>query len=477
MARTEPNTTRRRKRPSDEKIGSYTVLGPVGEGGMATVWRVKGPSGRIHALKEMRPQAEAKREMTRRFKQEFEVTSKLDHRNIVGVNDFFAAQDTLHIVMEWVDGLDLRDVLRFAGTLDDGRTALIGSEIAAGLAAAHSQGVLHRDLKPENVLISRRGQVKITDFGVARVTGTRLTATGIIVGSPAYMSPEQLAGVRGQDLAPASDIYSMGVLLYELAEGRDPLGLRKHEDLLTVLKLKRDKRPRRMRRVKRDDLAELLLACLEPEEEDRPQSMEELARTLRRIARKEGALRADLEFLSLTALANRDDKVRAKGAEAPRRPAPTKQEPARPSAPWAGRAEAAPPRTQSLEPQQRPEPARPAAPPPRRRPQVPMTEAAPRPARRRPPRRPDTVEPPPAPPPEAWDRADRDAWDRDFGTGSRRLSRVDDLSVKRKGAASEVSPLSWLLLLLLGLAVIFFGVSASLTGSPLGLIEVLVPLP
>ena len=83
---------------------------------MATVWRVKGPSGKVHALKGMRPQGNAQREMTRRFKQEFEVTSKLEHRNIVGVRDFFAAQDTFHIVMEFVDGPDLRDVARYAGT-------------------------------------------------------------------------------------------------------------------------------------------------------------------------------------------------------------------------------------------------------------------------------------------------------------------------------------------------------------------------
>ena len=86
---------------------------------MATVWRVRGPGGKIHALKEMRPQAEAKREMTRRFKQEFEVTARLSHRNIVGVRDFFAAQDPFHIVMEWIDGPDLRDVIRTIELVDE----------------------------------------------------------------------------------------------------------------------------------------------------------------------------------------------------------------------------------------------------------------------------------------------------------------------------------------------------------------------
>ncbi len=456
MARPAPRSTARVSKPEAEKIGAYTLLDKVGQGGMATVWRVKGPTGKVHALKEMKPQEQAKREMTRRFKQEFEVTSRLDHRNIVGVSDFFAAQDTLHIVMEWVDGMDLRDVLRFAGSLDDGRLALVGAEIAAGLAAAHAQGILHRDLKPENVLLSRRGQVKITDFGVARLAGTRLTATGIIVGSPAYMSPEQLAGVRGQDLEPASDVYSLGVLLYELGEGRDPLGLRRHEDLLTVLKAKREKRPRKMRRIGHTDLAELVLACLQPEEEDRPADMESLARSLRRIARKEGAGRADVEFLAVTALENQANKVRNKGP-APTRPPPPRSARAPAQAPWSA-------------------PAPPPAAPPRRVRPVEQANRTPPPAPRTRPQSP-TVEPPRAPPPEAWDRADASAWDRDFGSGSIRASRVEDLSVKRRAAGGEVGLVSWLALILFGLAVIFLGVSASLTGSPLGLLEVLVPLP
>lgn len=461
MARIAPDTTSRSSAPPVEKIGAYTLLGKVGQGGMATVWRVAGPGGEVHALKEMKPQQEAKREMARRFRQEFEVTSRLVHRNIVGVTDFFSDADTFHIVMEWVDGMDLRDVLRHAGTLDDGRLALVGSEIAAGLSAAHKEGVLHRDLKPENVLISRRGQVKITDFGVARVTGTRLTATGIIVGSPAYMSPEQLAGVRGQDLESTADVYSLGVLLYEMGEGRDPLGLHKHEDLLAVLKAKRDRKPRACRRIASPELEELILACLRSAEEERPRDMEEISRTLRRIARKAGATRSDVEFLVSTALQNRDAKVHARGAVAPVRPSRA----APPQVRDAG--SAAPDDVEAAPPSRGPVDISPAA-------RMRLAEAAP-PAPSEP--SPSRVETPAAPPPEAWDRADPGAWDRDFGGGSLRASRVDELSVKRRSAVGDVGPLSWLVLMLFGLAVVFFGVSASLTGSPLGLLEVLVPLP
>ena len=163
--------------PKKDQIGDYLVVDRVGSGGMATVWRGKGPTGKLYALKEMKPQMEARQEMNKRFKQEFEVAAKLDHRNIVGVHEFFTAQQSMHIVMDWIDGLDLRAVLRYGGVLDAGRLALIGAEIAAGLACAHNHEVLHRDLKPENVLLSKRGEVKVADFGVARIRGTRLTAT------------------------------------------------------------------------------------------------------------------------------------------------------------------------------------------------------------------------------------------------------------------------------------------------------------
>ena len=474
MTLASSNSTKRLEKVTEDRIGEYRVIDRVGAGGMATVWRVKGPSGKVHALKEMRPQGNAQREMTRRFKQEFEVTSKLEHRNIVGVRDFFAAQDTFHIVMEFVDGPDLRDVSRYAGTFDAGRLALIGSQIASGLAAAHAQGILHRDLKPENILMNRRGQVKITDFGVARVSGTRLTATGIIVGSPAYMSPEQLSGVAGQKLTPATDVYSLGVMLYELAEGRDPLGLKKREDLLVVLRAKREKRPRAFRVLKHEGLGELILSFLNPEAATRPDDMERIARDLRKIARKEGAVQADIQYLVGVAMDNRSEKKKAKGAPAPKRPeTPNLAELGKSG----GQSQAS---SASDAPEGRV-----------RRPasvvldDAPWAEPSageavlPQRARTRPNRRSRAPKRrPPAPPPrEVLDRVDPRV-ETDFGSESRRLSVVEELSVKRRAASSEqIGFMSWAVLILFGAIVVFLGASASLTGSPLGLLEMLVPLP
>lgn len=490
--------TARHTTPDGEFVGDYRVLDKLGSGGMATVFKVRGPDGRSYALKEMRPQKEAQREMTRRFRQEFEVTSRLDHRNIVGVHDFFAAQDTLHIVMEWVDGLDLRSVQHWAGTLDDGRLARLGVDIAAGMSHAHIQGILHRDLKPENILLSKRGQVKVVDFGVARVQGTRLTATGIIVGSPAYMSPEQLAGVGGQDLTEAADVYSFGVVLYELGEGRDPLGLKKHEDLLSVLRAKRKKKPRPFRRLENPDLQALILSCLEPEPEDRPSSMEELRKRLLKVVRSCSIRREDLQELAKIAIANRNQKKRAKGAAAPPpssalppAPAPVRQPPRQPRVPVRGD-----------EPPRRPTTSvdwgMPALPPP-------LGGAAPSQATggglqvaaspghsaRRAASGGPPVAPAPArgvdrwfeqPPAGAVAAGEPTVAEEHLAvsrsvTSGRVPSRINDLSFKGRRAGDGAGALSWLALVLFAAAVVFFGASASLTGSPLGLLERLIPMP
>jgi serine/threonine-protein kinase len=449
---------------------------------MAVVHLVRGPGGKVHALKAMRPQQEAKREMTRRFKAEFKVASALTHRNVVAVRDFFAADGTLHIVMEYVDGLDLRSVLKWGGSLDDGRLGLIGADIASGLACAHASGVLHRDLKPENVMLSRRGHVKVTDFGVARVAGTRLTATGIIVGSPAYMSPEQLAGVPGQKLTAEADVYSFGALLYELGEGRGPLHFKKHEDLLTVLRAKREKKPRKMRRIRDPELVELILACLSAEITDRPEAMSDISMRLRRIAHRQGTSRGEIQHLALLSLDNRDAGTRANNqpaalpARTSRPPAP-RLSAAPSSRPWSV-ASAPPPAAAAGPSRAVPE----HAPWSRPRPAATGWEA---------PVMPDSLEER-APGRPAPRRAAREPAPRsvpssahpgsqiidDWGGATSSVGRTSELSVKRRRAEDErAGAVAWLALLLFGGAILFFGASASLTGSPLGLLEQWIQLP
>jgi serine/threonine protein kinase len=440
VAPTAAEPTVRIEEPKQDRIGDYAVVDRVGSGGMATVWRVKGPTGKLYALKEMKPQMEAHREMAKRFKQEFQVASKLDHRNIVGVHDFFSAQKTMHIVMDWVDGLDLRAVLRYGGVLDPGRLAL-------------NNEVLHRDLKPENVLLSKRGEIKVADFGVARIRGTRLTATGVILGSPAYMSPEQLAGVQSQDLNASTDIYGLGVLLYEMAEGLDPLRLKKHADLLVVLKAKREKNPVKMKRLGHEELSRLILDMLAPHPDDRPESMEEIGRKLRRIARSQGVVRADLEYLARIALENRGSKQKASRQPAPIRPVSSEQD----ARSKGSRRDAARKAAQNRRASRSKEARATRAGATRARAGA-RSQAAARSAK--------------------WDGADVTWSDADLSSDTSHASRVNELSVKkRQGQRPAVGILSWTALILFALAMLFLGASASLTGSPLGLLEMLVPVP
>jgi serine/threonine protein kinase len=453
VARPASERTVRIEEPQQDRIGDYAVVDRVGSGGMATVWRVKGPTGKLYALKEMKPQMEAHREMAKRFKQEFKVASTLDHRNIVGVHDFFSAQNTMHIVMDWVDGLDLRAVLRYGGILDPGRLALIGAEIAAGLACAHNNEVLHRDLKPENVLLSKRGEIKVADFGVARIRGTRLTATGVILGSPAYMSPEQLAGVQSQDLDASTDIYGLGVLLYEMAEGLDPLRLKTHADLLVVLKAKREKNPVKMKKLGHDELSSLILEMLAPHPGDRPESMEEVGRKFRRIARSLGAVRADLEYLARVALQNSAEKKKASRRPAPQRPVNPEKE-ARSKSSRGDEASDAVRRRRV----NRTREARATRAGGTRSRAGARSQAAARSAQ--------------------WDGADATWSDADLNTDTSHASKVNELSVKKRtGQRPAVGVLSWAALILFALGMLFLGASASLTGSPLGLLEMLVPIP
>ena len=283
----EPKTTIRdgsRTRSKVFAVGSYTAqTRPLGKGGMSTVYRAEDEAGRDVAIKELVPHLRSDRKMVQRFRQEFEVVSRLKHPNVVRFLDFVRANDTYNIVMEYVDGVSLRDVLGRARRLDPALVAGLGHQLAEAIGAVHAEGVLHRDIKPGNVLLSADGTVKLTDFGIALQEGTRMTVTGMVLGSPAYMSPEQLAGQRDA-VNEQTDVYALGVVLYECIEGLDPLRVPRHEDLLAVLHRKRETEPKPMRRCDDEALRTLLLQCLAVDPAARPTGMEEVAKRLAEIA-------------------------------------------------------------------------------------------------------------------------------------------------------------------------------------------------
>jgi len=285
----EPKTTVRdgsRTRGKQFAIGPYTAEArPLGKGGMSTVYRATDGSGRTVAIKELVPHLRSDRKMVQRFRQEYEVVSRLKHPNVVSFLDFVGANDTFNIVMEYVEGVSLRDVLARARRLDPDLVAGLGHQLAVAIGAVHAEGVLHRDIKPGNVLLSGDGALKLTDFGIAHQEGTRMTATGMVLGSPAYMSPEQLAGQR-EAVTEQTDVYALGVVLYECIEGLDPLRVPRHEDLLAVLQRKRETEPRPLKRCDDEALKALLLQCLAVDPAARPAGMAEVAGRLAEIAER-----------------------------------------------------------------------------------------------------------------------------------------------------------------------------------------------
>ncbi|GAA3369464.1 serine/threonine-protein kinase [Streptomyces sannanensis] len=205
--------------------GRYRLLDPLGEGGMGVVWRARDEVlGREVAVKEVRAPAyldtaDVHRLYTR-LEREAWAAARVSHRNVVTVHDVASEDGRPWIVMELVRGLTLSDVLDADGPMPPQRAARIGAEVLAALRAAHGAGVLHRDVKPGNVLIANDGRVVLTDFGIAMIEGTAtLTMTGEVVGSPEFLAPER---ALGRTPGPASDLWSLGVLLYAAVEGNSP---------------------------------------------------------------------------------------------------------------------------------------------------------------------------------------------------------------------------------------------------------------
>ncbi|WP_345517067.1 serine/threonine-protein kinase, partial [Streptomyces yanii] len=205
-----------------------------------------------------------------RFRQEAHTTARLSHPNLVAIYDFGQADDRLYLVMEMVQGCSLADQLASAGALTPREVAAIGSQTASGLAAAHRQNVIHRDIKPANLLLAPDGTVKVVDFGIARLaddTAAGLTSAGMIVGSVSYLAPERALGT---DAGPASDMYALGCVLYELLVGHPPFRADTPTALLYQHVQELPAPPRSMGAELPVELEQLVLALLAKEPEARP---------------------------------------------------------------------------------------------------------------------------------------------------------------------------------------------------------------
>ena len=205
------------------QLGRYNIIGELGQGAMGTVYKAVDPLiDRVVAIKTITLSLalDEKDEYEARFYQEAKAAGRLSHPNIVTIYDVGKSGDVAYIAMEFLQGRELRDVLNDGKRMPVDQVIDIVAQVAFGLAYAHEHGIVHRDVKPSNIMVVRDGHVKITDFGIARMASAAVrTHTGMVLGSPKYMSPEQ---VMGKLTDQRSDIFSLGVMLYEMLTGQAP---------------------------------------------------------------------------------------------------------------------------------------------------------------------------------------------------------------------------------------------------------------
>ena len=201
--------------------GRYEILGVLGQGGMGAVYKARDRElDRLIALKVIRPELATDQAILQRFKQELILARNITHKNVVRIFDLGEADGIRFISMEYVDGEDLRTLLRRAGKFSPKDTISVIEQVCRALDSAHAEGVIHRDLKPQNIMRDRNGRIVVMDFGLARSLGeSGMTQTGAIVGTIEYMSPEQ---AMGSQLDQRSDIFSVGLIFYELLTGKAP---------------------------------------------------------------------------------------------------------------------------------------------------------------------------------------------------------------------------------------------------------------
>jgi len=251
--------------------GRYQIVEELGGGGMGKVYRAHDTKvGEEIAIKLIKPEIAAEKATIERFKNELKIARKIVHKNVGRVYDLNEERGTFYFTMEYVRGEDLKAFIRSSGQMAVGTTLRVARQVAEGLAEAHELGIVHRDLKPSNIMIDRHGNARIMDFGIARLTGAKgMTGGNVMIGTPEYMSPEQ---VEGKEAGPASDIYSLGTVLFEMLTGRLPFEGETALSVAVKQKTEAPPDPRTLNPQIPEDLKRIILKCLEKSKEKRYQS-------------------------------------------------------------------------------------------------------------------------------------------------------------------------------------------------------------
>jgi serine/threonine protein kinase/Tfp pilus assembly protein PilF len=249
----------------------YEVIEELGTGGMGSIYRVE--DKKIHedvAIKLIKPEIAADKRTIERFSNELRIARKIRHKNVCQMFDLGEEKGTRYITMEYVPGEDLKNMIRMTKRLSIATALNIGTQVCEGLTEAHRLGVVHRDLKPANIMIDKEGNARIMDFGIARSLESKgITDAGVMIGTPEYMSPEQ---VEGKEVDQRSDIYSFGVILYEMVTGRVPFEGDTPFTIGVKHKSEIPRNPQGLNTQISDDFSHLILRCLEKAKENRYQS-------------------------------------------------------------------------------------------------------------------------------------------------------------------------------------------------------------
>jgi len=260
----------------------YQVIEEIGKGGMGKVYKVLDTElNEKVALKLLSPEIVADKETIERFRNELKFARKITHKNVCRMYDLSREEGAYYITMEFVPGENLKSTIRRIGQLPVGKSISIAKQVCEGLVEAHKLGVMHRDLKPQNIMVDEEGNARIMDFGIARSLKTKgITDAGVIIGTPEYMSPEQ-AEVKEVD--QRSDIYSLGVILYEMVTGKVPF---EGDTALSIAMKHKSEEPQPPKEVNAqipEDLNSLILRCMEKDKAKRYQKAEELLSELTQI--------------------------------------------------------------------------------------------------------------------------------------------------------------------------------------------------
>jgi serine/threonine protein kinase/tetratricopeptide (TPR) repeat protein len=259
--------------------GRYEILELLGQGGMGAVYKARDREvDRLVALKVIRPELAGHPDVLRRFKQELILARQVTHKNVIRIFDLGEAEGAKFISMEYIDGRDLKSIHAERGKLQPEEAGEIIEQVCRALDAAHAEGVIHRDLKPQNIMVDKHGRVVVMDFGIARSREMPgLTQTGVVVGTPEYMSPEQ---AKGEDIDSRSDLFSLGIILYELLTGKSP-----YEATSSVAALLKRTQERAVPPIKLDPaipkfMNDIVVRCLEIDPQRRYASAQEILQDL-----------------------------------------------------------------------------------------------------------------------------------------------------------------------------------------------------